>query len=75
VLRRGEKNSWLELVLDEGKNRHIRRLLGALDIAVLRLIRVAVGPLQLGKLAKGEFRILTQAEIEDLRHRCAAQSS
>ena len=67
VLRSGEKNCWLELVLDEGRNRHIRRLLAALDISVLRLVRVAVGPLQLGNLAKGQFRFLTEAEVETLR--------
>ena len=66
VLRTGEKNSWLEIVLDEGKNRHIRRLLAALDIKVLRLVRIAIGPLQLGSLRKGEFRALTPMEIKSL---------
>jgi 23S rRNA pseudouridine2605 synthase len=61
-LRSGEKNSWLEIVLDEGKNRHIRRMLNALGVDVLRLVRVAVGPLALGDLAKGAFRPLTLAE-------------
>jgi 23S rRNA pseudouridine2605 synthase len=63
VLRQGTRNSWLEIVLDEGKNRHIRRLLAALDISVLRLVRVAIGPLPLGNLAKGEFRHLTAQEV------------
>lgn len=62
VIRVGKKNSWLEIVLDEGKNRQIRRLLGALGIEVLRLLRVAIGPLQLGDLAKGKVRELTQEE-------------
>jgi 23S rRNA pseudouridine2605 synthase len=62
VLRSGEKNCWLEIVLDEGKNRQIRRMLNALDVEVLRLIRVAIGPLQLGKLAKGSYRQLTADE-------------
>ncbi|MBI4325913.1 MAG: rRNA pseudouridine synthase [Chloroflexi bacterium] len=66
VLRQGTKNSWLEVVLDEGKNRHIRRLLGALNIGVLRLVRVAIGPLQLGALAKGAFRHLTREEVRGL---------
>jgi 23S rRNA pseudouridine2605 synthase len=61
-LRRGKKNSWLEIVLDEGKNRQIRRMLDALGVAVLRLVRVAVGGLELGTLAKGEARKLTAAE-------------
>ncbi len=62
LLRTGEKNCWLEIVLDEGKNRQIRRMLDALGIAVLRLMRVAIGPLQLGDLAKGAFRHLSGDE-------------
>jgi 23S rRNA pseudouridine2605 synthase len=62
LLRHGEKNSWIEIILDEGRNRQIRRMLAALDVEVLRLIRVAIGPLQLGDLAKGSWRELTAAE-------------
>jgi 23S rRNA pseudouridine2605 synthase len=61
-LRRGERNSWLEIVLHEGKNRQIRRVLEALGVEVLRLVRVAIGELELGDLAKGESRRLTAAE-------------
>ena len=66
VLRRGERNTWLEVVLDEGKNRHIRRLLQAFGIEVLRLVRVAIGTLTLGDLAKGKTRPLTSAEKDVL---------
>ncbi len=66
-LRRGDKNSWLEAVLDEGRNRQIRRLLAAFDIAVLRLVRVAIGPLELGDLAKAQWRALSSDEVESLR--------
>ncbi|MBP1725216.1 MAG: Ribosomal large subunit pseudouridine synthase [Deltaproteobacteria bacterium] len=66
ALRQGERNSWIEVVLDEGKNRHIRRLLEALEVKVLRLVRVAIGPLRLGKLAKGEYRHLTDEERKAL---------
>ena len=67
VLREGEKNAWLEVVLEEGRNRQIRRMLEALDIAVLRLVRVSIGGLLLGELEKGAVRALTEAEVEDLR--------
>jgi len=62
LLRRGSRHSWLEVVLDEGKNRHIRRLLSAFGVNVLRLVRVAIGPVQLGNLAKGAYRHLTESE-------------
>jgi 23S rRNA pseudouridine2605 synthase len=66
IIRSGKKNSWLEIVLDEGKNRHIRRLLGALEVEVLRLVRVAIGPVELGDLGKGDVRSLTRKERDAL---------
>lgn len=62
LLRAGQKNCWLELVLDEGKNRQIRRMMEGMGVEVLRLVRVAIGSLQLGGLAKGECRALTANE-------------
>jgi 23S rRNA pseudouridine2605 synthase len=62
LLRHGDKNSWLEITLDEGKNRQIRRLLEALEVRVLRLVRVSIGPLELGDLKKGSARRLTPEE-------------
>jgi len=66
VLRRGERNTWLTIVLDEGKNRQIRRMLEALGIGVLRLVRVAIGPLPLGNLKKGTYRALSSQEKQML---------
>jgi 23S rRNA pseudouridine2605 synthase len=65
-LRTGERSGWLEIVLDEGRNRHIRRMLAALDREVLRLVRVAIGPLELGELPKGASRRLSPAEVAAL---------
>lgn len=66
LLRAGTKNAWLEIVLDEGRNRQIRRLLAAFDIGVLRLLRVAIGELKLGELPKGQWRELSAAELAAL---------
>ena len=66
LLRHGGKNAWLEIVLHEGRNRQIRRLLAAFDIGVLRLIRIAMGDLQLGALPKGQWRALSQEEVAAL---------
>ena len=66
ILRHGRKNSWLEVVLDEGKNRHIRRLLEELGVDVLRLIRIRIGKLELGNLQKGQVRALSAQEVAGL---------
>lgn len=66
ILRGGKRNSWLEIVLDEGRNRHIRRMLAALGVEVLRLVRVAIGPLPLGQLDKGSVRALTDEEKQTI---------
>ncbi len=66
LLRSGAKHAWLEIVLDEGRNRQIRRLLAAFGIGVLRLVRVAIGPLALGDLPKGQWRELSPGEVAAL---------
>ncbi|MDA8115560.1 MAG: pseudouridine synthase [Acidithiobacillus sp.] len=66
-LRCGGKTQWLEFILQEGRNRQIRRLLAACDREVLRLIRVAVGNLPLGELRPGEWRWLRSDEEDLLR--------
>ena len=65
-LRSGARHAWLEIVLDEGRNRHIRRLLEACGVAVLRLVRVRIGGLALGELPKGQWRLLGEQEIAAL---------
>jgi 23S rRNA pseudouridine2605 synthase len=67
ILRSGEKHAWLEIVLDEGRNRQIRRLLEAFEVSVLRLVRVAIGALALRALPKGGWRMLGERDILLLR--------
>lgn len=62
----------LEMVLDEGRNREVRRLLARLGHKVQRLIRVAVGPIRLGELPRGAVRMLTHEEVKKLREVAAA---
>lgn len=67
IIREGEKNTWLEVTLEEGRNRQIRRMLEAIGVECLRLVRVAIGDIELGDLPKGGVRRLTTSEIAILR--------
>ncbi len=66
LLRSGGKTAWLAINLDEGRNRQIRRLLQTQGIATLRLIRVGIGGLVLGDLAKGAVRELSADQLRAL---------
>src|SRR5215469_2046860 len=73
LLRTGEKNCWIKITLDEGKNRQIRRMLETLSVEVLRLVRVAVGPLELGTLGKGTYRQLRPEEKQAIDRAMASK--
>jgi 23S rRNA pseudouridine2457 synthase len=62
---RAARSSWLEVVLTEGRNRQVRRMLAAVDMPVLRLVRIAIGPIDLAGLAPGESEAIDVPE--DLR--------
>jgi pseudouridine synthase len=67
ILRQGEKNSWVRVVVTEGRNRLVKRMFAAIGHPVLKLKRVEFGPIQLGNLPIGQFRYLTPAEVENLK--------
>jgi 23S rRNA pseudouridine2605 synthase len=66
-LKRQGASTWLKVVLSEGKNREIRRMLARLGHKVLHLKRTAIGPVLLGKMPRGKSRRLTLEELNALR--------
>ena len=59
--------AWLELTLDEGRNRQVRRMTAAVRHPTLRLIRWSIGPLTLDGLSPGTWRELTHPDLVELR--------
>ena len=68
LLRSGDKNCWLEITVHEGLNRQIRRMIESIGAKVLRLVRIRIGPVELGDLAKGQTRPLTAQELVQIQH-------
>lgn len=71
IKTRRKKSTILEIVLDEGRNREIRRLLAKVGHKVQRLTRIAIGPLRLGEMPPGAYRQLTREEVQKLRDAAA----
>jgi len=65
-LRDSEKYTHLEITITEGRNRQVRRMLEAVDSKVLKLVRIAIGPIRIGDLPIGTYRELTSAELQAL---------
>ena len=74
-LRDSEKYSFLEMTITEGRNRQVRRMLEAVESKVLKLVRVAIGPVRIGDLPIGQWRNLTPEEVHALRGRAASKVS
>jgi pseudouridine synthase len=66
-VRDSEKYTHLEITLTEGRNRQVRRMIEALGARVLKLVRVKIGPISIGTLQIGQWRLLTKAELQTLR--------
>src|SRR5262245_22972027 len=66
-VRYSEKYTHLEITLTEGRNRQVRRMIEALDAAVLKLVHVRIGPVAIGTLQIGKWRPLSAAELRALR--------
>jgi pseudouridine synthase len=65
-VRDSEKYTHLEITLTEGRNRQVRRMIEALGAHVLKLVRVRIGPIAIGSLPIGKWRLLTPAEVQSL---------
>ncbi len=66
IIKETETNTWVQLTLRQGLNRQVRRMGDAIGHPVLKLIRVAIGPVNADGLEDGEFRPLTPTEVYDL---------
>jgi pseudouridine synthase len=67
VLHSTRQNAWVAMSLEQGRYRQVRRMCEAIGHPVLKLLRVALGPLRLGSLRRGEWRHLSPAEVQSLR--------
>lgn len=67
VIQKDKKKSLLEIIVTEGRNRFIRKMLAHFNIEVKKLKRIEMGPIHIKQLKPKEFRLLTKSEIEKIR--------
>ncbi|SIR11817.1 pseudouridine synthase [Pontibacter lucknowensis] len=72
--RKDIPTSWVEIKISQGMNRQVRRMTAAVGFPTLRLIRPAIGPLNIGELQPGEYRELTTEEVAKLKSLTAGSS-
>jgi len=63
-----KQSTYLEITLTEGRNREIRRLLAHVHHKVLSLIRISIGPIKLGKMLPGDYRVLSVREVNMIKN-------
>ena len=68
LIKDSDRNDWISITIHEGRNRQVRRMCEAVSLSVVRLKRVRYGAVSVGPLKVGEYRILSQAEVESLRN-------
>ncbi|MCJ7661862.1 MAG: rRNA pseudouridine synthase [Anaerolineales bacterium] len=69
LIRKGASGTWLNVIMREGKKRQIRLTAQAVGLHVKKLVRTRIGPLRLGNLKMGEWRVLNHAEVEALKRK------
>jgi len=67
-VRKSVPDSWLEIIIAEGRNRQVRRMTAALDLPCLRLVRPQIGQWSLGQLQPGEYRLIELSGDQSLQH-------
>lgn len=68
MVKSSDQNDWISVTIHEGRNRQVRRMCEAVSLSVIRLKRVRYGNLTIGALKPGQFRYLSEAEVNDLRN-------
>jgi 23S rRNA pseudouridine2605 synthase len=68
ILKKHKNSSTLKVTISEGKKRQIRRMFSYLNFKVLKLRRIKIGPISLGKLKSGNYRYLSNQEVKSLKN-------
>ena len=67
IIREDENRSVVEIVIHEGRNHQVRRMFDAIDMTIFHLRRISIGPLTLGAIKRGKYKVISKNELEKLR--------